>query len=260
MVQAGITACLLPIFFFYVFLDKPDYKIVNAMAGAVVPAARVLGDGITWPVRALGGLYANAKERANVRTENRELRIKLDELIAAQTGCDALHAENQRLEQTLDIVRNRPEKSVLARVIFENSVFVAGTFILDKGENHGIHPGMAVISKDGFLTGVVITTTAESAKVRKITDTESNLPVRVAGTDVLGFLRGRGNAAPVFELFSDQEFLPTPGIMLLSSGIGGNLPDKIPIGTIKTGGNGQFALVTPGAKTMEEAIVIRDRQ
>jgi len=256
IVQASIAACLLPIFFLYILLDKPDYKIMNAMSSVVVPAARALGDGITWPVRMIGHLGENIKERRGIRQENRELRAKLDAFVASQNGCIALRAENQRLEQTLDIVRVQPRKSVLARVIFENSAFAASNFILDKGENSGIHPGQAVISKDGFLIGVVTSVTAESAKVRKITDTESNIPVRVAGSDVLGFLRGRGNAALVFELFSDQEFSPTPGVMLLSSNIGGNLPDGIPIGRIKNRGNGGYATVTPGAKTTSEAIVL----
>jgi len=256
IVQASIAACLLPIFFLYILLDKPDYKIMNAMSGVVVPAARVVGDGITWPVRAIGHLGDNMKERRGIRRENRELRAKLDAFVAAQNGCIALRVENQRLEQALDIVRSQPKKSVLARVIFENSAFGANSFVLNKGENSGIHTGHPVISKDGFLIGVVISVTDESAKVRKITDTESNIPVRVAGSDVLGFLRGRGNAAPVFELFSDQEFSPTSGVMLLSSNIGGNLPDGIPIGKIKNSGKSGYATVAPGAKTMSEAIVL----
>ncbi|MCL2749184.1 MAG: rod shape-determining protein MreC [Alphaproteobacteria bacterium] len=255
-VQAGIAACLLPVFFLYILLGKPDYKIMNAMSGVVVPAARIVGDGITWPVRAIGHLQENIKERKGIRQENRELRAKLDAFVAAQNGCIALQAENQRLEQTLDIVRMYPKKSVIARVIFENSAFAASSFILDKGESSGIQPGMAVISKDGFLAGTVISVTAESAKIRKITDTESNIPVRVAGSDVLGFLRGRGNAAPVFELFSDQEFSPTPGVMLLASGIGGSLPDGIPIGKIKRSGAGGSASVKLGTKTTSEAIVL----
>lgn len=256
IVQAGIAACLLPVFFLYILLDKPDYKIMNAMSGTVVPAARFVGDGITWPVRAIGHLSGKIKERKGIRRENRELRAKLDAFVAAQNGCIALQAENQRLEQALDIVRAQPKESVLARVIYENSVFSADSFILEAGENLGIRAGQAVISKDGFLMGVVISVAGDTAKVRKITDTESSIPVRVAGSDVLGFLRGRGSAAPMFELFSDQEFSPTSGVMLLSSGIGGNLPDGIPVGKIKNEGDGGSAPVAPGARTASEAIIL----
>lgn len=255
-VRAGIAAMLLPVFFLYILLDKPDYKIMNAMSGVVVPAARLVGNGITWPVRALGTLGRNISERANVRRENAELRMKLDALIAAQTECMALLGENQRLEQALDMVRLLPKKSVMARIVFENSAFSSHTFILDKGENSAVATGQAVISKNGYLAGVVTQTGVEYAHVRGVTDVGANTPVRVAGSDVLGFLRGRGNADPVFEMFSDQEFSPTNGIMLLTSSVGGNLPDGIPIGRIKDASSGKSATVEAGAKTMSDAVVL----
>lgn len=255
-VQAGIAACLLPVFFLYVLLDKPDYKIMNAMSDIVVSAARAVGDGITWPVRFAGNLGENIRVRQGIRQENRNLRKKLDELTIQQTSCIALGAENQRLEQALDIVRSQPSKAVLARVIYENTSFASNTFTLNKGENSGIRTGNTVISKDGFLIGTITDVGTDSAQVRGLRDTGANTPVRVAGSDVLGFLRGRGNAQPVFELFSDQEFLPTPGVMLLSVSAGGNLPDGIPVGKIKSAGNGKSAPVSPGAKTMSEAVVL----
>lgn len=255
-VQAAIAACLLPVFFLYVLLDKPDYKIMNAMADIVVPAARAVGDGITWPVRLADKLGENIRVRQGIRSENRNLRKRLDELTAQQTSCIPLGAENQRLEQALDIVRSQPSKAVLARVVYENASFANNTFTLDKGENSGISTGNAVISKDGFLVGTIINVGTDTAQVRGLRDTGANTPVRVAGSDVLGFLRGRGNAQPVFELFSDQEFLPTPGVMLLSVSAGGNLPDGIPVGKIKSAGDGKSAPVTPGAKIMSEAVVL----
>jgi rod shape-determining protein MreC len=254
--QAGIAACLLPVFFLYVLLDKPDYKIMNSMAGIVVPAARAVADGITWPVRLVGTMRDTMRERSGIRRENRELRKKLDDLVARQTECSALAAENQRLERALDIVRDQPRKAVLAHAIYENISFGSNTWTLDKGENSGIKSGGAVLSKDGFLAGVVVRAGPGYALVRGLADVGANTPVRVAGSDVLGFLRGRGNAAPVFELFSDQEFSPTPGVMLLSSGAGGNLPDGIPIGRIADGGDEKSAPVALGAKTMSEAVAL----
>lgn len=255
-VQAGIVACLLPVFFLYVLLDKPDYKIMNSMAGIVVPAALTVGDGITWPVRAIKKLNDNMIVRRGIRSENRELRKRLDELTVQQASCLPLVAENQRLEQALDIVRSQPSRAVLSRVVYENSSFSSNTFTLDKGENAGIKTNNTVLSKDGFLLGTVINVGPNWANVRGIRDTGASTPVRVAGSDVLGFLRGRGNAQPVFELFSDQEFSPTKGIMLVSVSAGGNLPDGIPIGRISSPGDGKSAPVHLGAKTMSEAIVL----
>jgi cell shape-determining protein MreC len=255
-VQAGIAACLLPMFFLYVLLDKPDYKIMNSMAGFVVPVAHVVGDGITWPVRVAKTINKNMLVRHGIRNENRELRKKLDELTLKQTSCITLIAENQRLEQSLDIVRSQPQRAVLSRIVYENTSFSSNTFTLDKGENAGIRKNNTVLSKNGFLLGAITSVGPNWAQVRGIRDAGANTPVRVAGSDVLGFLRGRGNALPVFELFSDQEFSPTKGIMLISVSAGGNLPDGVPIGKIETAGNGKSVPVSLGAKTMSEAIVL----
>lgn len=255
-VQAGIAACLLPVFFLYILLDKPDYKIMNAMAGFVVPAAHVVGDGITWPVRVIKKINDNMLVRHGIRSENRELRRKLDELTLKQASCIPLAAENQRLEQTLDIVRSQPKRAVLSRIVYENSSFSSNTFTLDKGENAGIKTNNTVLSKNGFLLGTITDVGPNWSNVRGIRDTGASTPVRVSGTDVLGFLRGRGEAQPVFELFSDQEFSPTKGIILISVSAGGNLPDGIPIGKIANAGNGKSAPVSLGAKTMSEAIVL----
>lgn len=255
-VQAGIAACLLPVFFLYILLDKPDYKIMNSMAGFVVPAAHVVGDGITWPVRVVKKINDNMIVRRGIRSENRELRRRLDEMTLKQTSCIPLAAENQRLEQALDIVRSQPQSAILSRIIYENSSFSSNTFTLDKGESSGIKTNNIVLSKNGFLLGIITDVGPNWAQVRGIRDAGANTPVRVAGSDVLGFLRGRGSAHPVFELFSDQEFSPTKGIMLISVSAGGNLPDGIPIGKIESAGNGKSAPVSLGAKTMSEAIVL----
>ncbi|MGI5845569.1 MAG: rod shape-determining protein MreC [Alphaproteobacteria bacterium] len=255
-VQAGIAACLVPIFFLYILIDKPDYKIIDSMSNVVVPVARVVGDIITWPVRAIKKLNENMTIRSGIRSENRELRKRLDELTAQQTSCISLAAENQRLEQTLDIVRSQPKHAVLSRIIYENSSFSSNTFTLDKGENSGIKINNIVLSKNGFLLGTIINVGPNWAKVRGIRDTSANTPVRVAGSDVLGFLHGRGNAKPVFELFNDQEFTPTKGVMLISVSAGGNLPDGIPIGRIANAGDGKSAPVNLGAKTASEAMVL----
>jgi len=246
IIKAGLLACLLPVFFLYVLLDKPDYKIIDSLSGAVVPAARVIGDGLTWPVRAIGKIGQNIAERSDIRKENKELRKKLDELILMQTTCASLNAENQRLTGLLDIKNSGHFKMLLARVIFDNSMFARENFLLDKGTAVGIKAGTIILSTDGYLAGIVKTATDNQAKVMGLADKDSSIAVRVAGSDVSGFLRGRGNSAPVLEYFSDQEFSPTVGTMLITSKIGGNLPDGIPVGTIKSA-NEKYAEVSLGA-------------
>ena len=248
-VRAGIVACLVPIFFIYIMIDKPDYKIMNGISGIVVPAAHFIADGVSWPFRIIGRAAETIRTHSLVMKENRELREKLEMALRDQNECKILIAENQRLEHQLDITRAQPVKTIVARIIHDNSALAHNTFILDKGENNAIATGMAVLSFDGNLAGIVISVSFNSAKVRALSDPKSNIPVRVAGSDVYGFLRGNGASVPNFEFYSDPEFIATTGNRLVTSGIKGTVPDNIPVGVVskanKTSANVELN-VNPG--------------
>ena len=232
LIRGGIVAALLPVFFLYVFLDKPDYKIANATSGVIVPMARAAGDLFTWPLRAVGNMADGIRELSNARAENEELRARLDNALRNQNECVILSAENQKMSRQIDMANGFYQKTIMARISHDFSAFSHKNFIISKGTIHGVQNGMAVVSSDGFLAGIVIDAHSDFARARGIEDAKSSVPVRVAGTGVYGFLTGMGNASPLFELFSDQEFEPAIGIKLLSSGIKGNLPNGIPIGTV----------------------------
>ncbi|MCL2017575.1 MAG: rod shape-determining protein MreC [Alphaproteobacteria bacterium] len=246
LARAGATACLLPIFFLYILLDKPDYKIMNAVQGVVVPVAKTVGDGLSWPFRTINRLGDTFRTYMRAVEENEELRARLNDTLRNRALCDIALLENQRLEKQLDIVENMPQKAIVARVIIENSAFRHTTLIISKGEQEGIQPGQAVVSMDGNLVGIIADSYKSSARVRGLEDAKSNIPVRVAGSNVYGFIRGNGDAMPSFEFFSDQEFIPTKGIRLVSSGVNGNLPNGIPVGIVSKDGR-KDAKVTLGA-------------
>jgi len=189
-----------------------------------------------------GGL----RDRILAMEENEELRTRLNEALRERNLCDIALLENQRLEKQLDIVENMPQKAIVARVVVENSAFWHSSLIISKGRTSGVQPGQAVVSMDGNLVGVIADSFDSTARVRGLEDSRSNIPVRVAGSGVYGFLRGTGDAKPSFEFFSDQDFVPTQGIRLVSSGVRGSLPNGIPVGVVTREGRRE-AKVTLGA-------------
>lgn len=231
-IRSGVVACLLPVFFIYILVGKPDYHIMNSLTGIVVPAASFIGDGITFPFRMIGRAANNIRERGVAARENRVLRSKLDDALRQQNEYQVILEENVRLKQRLNMVESLPVQTVSADILHDNSVIAHASFIIRAGTNSGIKPGCAVISPSGDMIGVVSTVSAASAKVRALSDTKSNIPVRVTGTDVYGFLAGAGASNPSFEFYSDPEFVPTVGNRLITSGIKGSLPPGIPVGTI----------------------------
>ncbi len=230
IVKSALAAAALPIIFIYIFIAKPDYKLMNAAAHVVVPVAGAVGDLITWPVRLVGDVARGARNMATLQQENEELRAQLDAALAHRAACDIAVAENQKMAQELDMMRNAPHESIMADVIHDNAAFHHNTFWVSKGANSGIEPGMIVISTDGRMAGIIIDAGANFARVRAITDADTNIAVRVVGTEIYGFLRGNGSGNPTMGFFSNPQFQAHQGIKLVTSNISGVLPNGIVVG------------------------------
>ena len=214
-----MAAAVLPILFIYIMIAKPDYTFMNATAHVVVPVAQWVGNIVTWPVRAVKDAANNVAEFATLRSENEELKARLNELMANQNKCKLALAENDRLNKLLDTVTAQPYDTVVADIIHDASAI-------------GHNKGMVVTSPDMTLAGIIIDSADNMSRVRAITDADTNIAVRVAGSGVYGFLDGNGSANPTIGFFSNPEFQPSPGIILVTSNISGVLPAGLYVGEI----------------------------
>lgn len=230
LIKSAVAAAILPVLFIYIMIAKPDYRIMNAMAHVVVPVANWMGDVITWPVRAVGATAENIRELGNLRTENEELRLRLDDALRNKNLCDVAILENQKLSRELDLVNSQPRDAVMADVMYDNTAFNHSTFLINKGVADGLGPGMVAVSSDGYLVGIIMDAGPHFARVRALTDSNTNIAVRIVGSEVYGFLQGNGSANPTMGFFSDPEFQPSRGIKLITSNIGHVLPNGILVG------------------------------
>jgi cell shape-determining protein MreC len=80
------------------------------------------------------------------------------------------------------------------------------------------------------LAGVIVDSANNFSRVRALTDTDTNIAVRVVGSEVYGFMSGNGSKNPTMGFFSNPEFQPTRGIKLVSSNISGVLPAGLIVG------------------------------
>lgn len=232
LVKAAAAAAVLPVFYIYIMVAKPDYRIMNAAAHVIVPVSGAVGDVLTWPFRAGGDLIKNMHELSGLRRENAELRAELAAQRARGNECDIAILENQKLARELDIVHTRPA-TVAADVIHDNAALHHNTYFISKGARDGIEPGQVAVTFDGWLAGIVIDAAPGFARVRALNDAETNIAVRVAGSEVYGFMQGTGAMRPVMGFFSDPEFQPDAGIKLITSGISGILPSGIMVGEME---------------------------
>lgn len=232
IVKSAAAAAVLPVLFIYIMIAKPDYTIMNGLAHVVVPVAGWVGDVITWPVRVVGSAVRNVHELATLRTENEELQVRLQAALADKNSCDIAIKENQKLSRELDIMQSSPRHVIVADVMHDNSAFNHSTILLNRGTADGIEKGQVVVSMSNQLAGIVQDAGAHFARVRTLTDSDTNIAVRVVGSEVYGFLTGNGSSHPTMGFFSDPEFQADAGIKLVSSNISGVLPNGIIVGTM----------------------------
>ncbi len=235
LIRAVTSAAVLPVLFIYVMIAKPDYKLMNAMSHIVVPVAQWVGDIITWPIRVVGSAIDNISEISNLRSENEELRARLDEALANKTICDIAIGENNKLKRELSIISSQPRDALIADVIHDNNVLGHNTFIINRGAADNIESGMVVTTMDFQMAGVVIDVASHFARVRALTDADTNIAVRIVGSEVYGFMTGNGSKYPTMGFFSDPEFQPTDGLKLVTSNISGIIPQGIYVGEIIDG-------------------------
>ena len=230
IIKSAVAAAVLPLLFIYIMIAKPDYTLMNGLAHVVLPVANWVGDVITWPVRAVGAAVENIRELSDLRDENARLRSALDNALKNKNACDIAMVENQKLSRELDIVQNMPHNAIIADVMYDNTAFHHSNFLINKGVRHGLENGMAVVSPDGMLVGVIMDTASNFSRVRALTDSDTNIPVRIAGAEVYGFLHGNGSSTPTLGFFSDPEFQPSAGMKLITSNISGVMPNNIYVG------------------------------
>jgi rod shape-determining protein MreC len=187
----------------------------SAVSGVFEPIAAFLSNA--------GSINELRDENRALRLENESLQRQVSEL---QQGADRV----QELEKALGIVQEGgAEKRVAARVVNRIATPFDSAVSIDRGTNQGIRAGMVVLSAQGTLIGTVTDALADSSFVRLVTDSRSRVNAQVQETKVDGIVRGTPGRSLVFDMARAE--IKT-GDRIITSGLGGNYPPGIVIGTV----------------------------
>ena len=163
-------------------------------------------------------------ENRRLRDENGRLQGEVLQAADAQRQLTALLDLNK-----LEVVKDIPRVS--ARVVNTAPSNVQLTVEIDRGSDDGVATGMPVVASSG-LVGRIASTSGARSIVRLITDPEMNVSARLATSGVLTSIKGNGASA----LLRAEEIKPDQPVAedeaVVTSAIGGNYPDSIPIGRV----------------------------
>jgi rod shape-determining protein MreC len=196
-----------------------------------------------------------------VRVENRQLKEEIQTLRRDKAELLSKERENLRLKKFLDLKDRYECPSLVAQIIGEDAVGWYRTFLINRGSEDGVMPGMPAAVPEGIV-GRVVRTSGSVARVRLITDPNLSVDCRVARTRDRGILNGHLDRECILR-YVDSKGKIREGDEVVTSGLDGVFPKDLPVGTVSQVRNdpqGLFleALVKPVAQfsEIEEVLVI----
>ncbi|MBO6526734.1 rod shape-determining protein MreC [Erythrobacter sp.] len=191
----------------------------------------------------VSGYYRAGSKNAELKREMEIARIRLAE-------AEAVKQENARLKGLLDLQDEEREPVAVARLVGSSASSTRRFAYLGAGSNDGVTIGMPVRSPRGVV-GRILEVGSESSRVLLLTDSESVLPVRRAGDEVVAFAEGRGDGLLRIKLINLGINPLAPGDVFVTSGAGGYYPPGIAVAilTETTDDGGLARIVSDPAAT-----------
>jgi len=201
--------------------------IESALLTVVSPVAHVLTS-IGNQVREVS---QTVYDLAELRRRNQELQGLVDKLMIENVRLKEIESENKTLMALLNFVETYPSYEYTAsRVIGRDPGNLLGYILIDAGRQSGIRPGMAVVTERG-LVGQVIYVGDTTSKVLLITDALSAINAVVQTSRATGIVKGKAGGQCYLDEIPQGTTIEI-GDIVLTSGLGGNLPRGLVIGQI----------------------------
>jgi rod shape-determining protein MreC len=170
-----------------------------------------------------------------LRSRNEELEALNNELMVENVRLAELERENQLLRQLLNYTRSNPQfnyqtATAKGRRFGVDPTNLSNFVYLDVGVRDGVAKNMPVITERG-LVGRVTAVGPNSAQVLLLIDSSSAVNAIVQNSRATGIVWGNIDGTLFMERIS-QNATVNPGDIVLTSGLGGNFPDKLVIGQV----------------------------
>ena len=227
---------------FYVLAAISIVLLILSSSGYLAPVEGLL-NGVSRPFliafNGLGRQASNAfttlRDFRTLRSANQQLQAQVNTLTIDNLRLKEVEAENQRLRELLRFAQLNPlydfrGGQVIARVTSTGPSNYLKTITIDLGTQHGIQPGMPVVTERG-LVGRIQKVGPSSATVLLITDPGSGVQALVQRNRLVGVVDGRAGSLPVLD-FIPQDGDLSIGDLIITSGLGGTFPKNLVIGQV----------------------------
>ncbi len=189
----------------------------------------------------VGTFIDDLTEIQSLRQRNAELEEALAQLQPEIVQLREISSDYRNLTELLNYTSAALNQETLtAEVISYDQSSLLRTILINRGARDGITRGMPVVTNQG-LVGRVTDVFATASRVLLVTDPNSAISARLQTSrelgSVVGLLTG-GLRMEMIPLEADVQ----EGDIVITSGLGGNLPSDIPIGQVVSKRQFEFEL------------------
>ena len=214
-------------------LDRLGY--MTPMRAMVQTALLPLQDAVTIAAQDVSERVEEDDNVETLQARNAELEAMANRLMVENLRLKELEQENDTLRQLLNYTRSNPQLTYEPTTVVGRSVGLDPTNLLyyvyaDVGARSGIAREMPVITDRG-LVGRVTAVGPNSAQVLLLIDPASAVNAIIQTSRATGIVRGNIDGTLSMDRIPPNETV-NPGDIVLTSGLGGNFPDKIVIGQV----------------------------
>ena len=267
-----IAYTLLVVFVVFLLL----YYLVTRPSGDISIVEKGVGTAVTPIQNAFSSIteffksWFGTSKDTNAQDELEQLRIDLELMQIQLNGYNELEVENERLKTALDA---REEYEALdplfAKVIAKDTGLWFETFTLNKGQNDGVMPNMAVVNAQGLI-GRINTVGYNYSTVISIIDSRSSVASLIGRTRDNGMLQGalqsEGGETECRMYYLTNLANVKVGDQVFTSGLDSRFPKGLLIGTVtavsrSAQSSDKYVSVLPSVNfsSIEEVFILREQ-
>ena len=226
-VKITIVLLLVVAFFLLVNLTSFGKEVKNLFYLISSPIQNIFwGAGVR-----MSGFFEFITEMRDLKGENEELKLKIQELLAENIAFKELEKENETLRKALEVGLEKEFQLMLVQVTGKD---IAQDFIsINKGSRDGISEDarFPVITQEKVLIGRVDKVYKDFSKIILISHSQNSFDGKVADSEILGIVKGKGNLKVGLERISKEEEVKE-GDLVVTSALSGVFPPGLLIGKV----------------------------
>jgi rod shape-determining protein MreC len=176
--------------------------------------------------------WAGVTDAASLKSENARLRRELADARGAARMAEPVERENRELKQLAGLTFVPGLARVTTQVVAASPGNFGSSVELNKGSEDGIAVGQPVVAGNG-LVGRVTTVSGRRSTVLLLTDSESEVGVRLQRTGDAAVAKGRAGSDLLTLAFTNADRPPEPGDLVVTAGLqNAAFPAGIPVARV----------------------------